>query len=206
MDYTTSPDYDTQSGKRLHKDSGPIDTVWSAKDANQVIWSLMNVLEAAGISAASFDPTDVSTYNRLTAAIRKLAGDRQDYTPVLKFGGNNAGMAFSSSFCRTQQVGSIVHFCYFVQLSAKGSSTGQATFELQGAPDPMTGNVRVACEVNAMATTLPGDPYGFVIGSGGSAAGELRVFNPATGLFVQLTDAHFTNASSLYLSGSYLIA
>lgn len=73
MDYTTSPDFDTVAGKRLHKDSGPIDTVWSAKDANQIIWNLMKLLEDAGVSPASFDGTVPSTYDRVSLAVAARA-------------------------------------------------------------------------------------------------------------------------------------
>lgn len=73
MDYTTSADYDTQAGKRLHKDSGPIDTVWSAKDANQIIWGLMKLLEDAGVSAAAFDYSNSATYDRISLAVAARA-------------------------------------------------------------------------------------------------------------------------------------
>lgn len=76
MDYTTSDAFATNvgTGHRLHQDSAPITTVVSAKDMNQLIWNLMKLLADAGISAATFDPDDVATYNRVSLAVQALAG------------------------------------------------------------------------------------------------------------------------------------
>jgi hypothetical protein len=41
---------------------------------NQVIWSLMKLIEAAGVSAATFDPDTPATYNRVLTAIQTLIG------------------------------------------------------------------------------------------------------------------------------------
>lgn len=57
MDYTTSPDYGVAAnGQRLHQDAKSPATVISRRDLNMLIWSLMEVLKAAGISGKEFSP------------------------------------------------------------------------------------------------------------------------------------------------------
>ena len=75
MDYTTANSYVTHAGtgRRMHEDSAPIPTAVSAKDLNQVTWSLMKLLADAGISAASFNPDDPATYNRVSLAVQAMA-------------------------------------------------------------------------------------------------------------------------------------
>lgn len=74
MDYTTSPDFVTHgSGRRMHSDAGPVDTVLSAQDINSLMWSLMQLLADAGVSAATFDPSNVATFNRVSAAVAARA-------------------------------------------------------------------------------------------------------------------------------------
>lgn len=74
MDYTHSQDAatDAGTGHKLHSDSAPVPTVWSAEDANSIIWSLMRVVEAAGVTPARFDPADQATYSKLLLAIQAL--------------------------------------------------------------------------------------------------------------------------------------
>jgi hypothetical protein len=76
MDFTTSDAYatDTGTGHRLHQDTAPVTTQVSARDMNMVIWSLMKVLADGGISAATFNPADPATYNRVSLAVQALAG------------------------------------------------------------------------------------------------------------------------------------
>jgi hypothetical protein len=74
MDYTQATDYSTDAGTghRLHDDSKPVPTVWSAKDANSLIWSLMEVVVASGLAPKQFDATDASTYQVFKAALDAL--------------------------------------------------------------------------------------------------------------------------------------
>lgn len=74
MHYTHSQDAvtDAGTGHKLHSDSAPVPTVWSAEDANSIIWSLMRVVEAAGVTPARFDPADQATYSKLLLAIQAL--------------------------------------------------------------------------------------------------------------------------------------
>lgn len=78
MDYTQSNSYDTHAGTghRMHEDAKAIPTVWSAKDANSLIWSLMEVISAAGLAPLQFDANNPATYQILRNAIPLLAPGR----------------------------------------------------------------------------------------------------------------------------------
>lgn len=76
MDYTTSPDYGVAAnGQRLHQDDKSPTTVISRRDLNMLIWSLMEVLKAAGISGKEFSPGDPDSYQRLLRSMRTLFAD-----------------------------------------------------------------------------------------------------------------------------------
>ena len=74
MDYTQSHSFVTHTGtgQRMHKEQQAVPTAWSEKDANSIIWSLMEVLKAGGLAGAQFDPNLPSTYNLLLRAIRNI--------------------------------------------------------------------------------------------------------------------------------------
>lgn len=75
MQYTNSADAVVHggTGRKMHSDAGPIDTVLTALDVNQLIWGLMELLNDAGIAGATFDPSNVATYNRISAAVAARA-------------------------------------------------------------------------------------------------------------------------------------
>ncbi|WP_253196250.1 hypothetical protein [Burkholderia cenocepacia] len=76
MDYTTSPDYGVAAnGQRLHQDAKSPATVISRRDLNMLIWSLMEVLKAAGISGKEFSPGDPDSYQRFLRSLRRLFAD-----------------------------------------------------------------------------------------------------------------------------------
>jgi hypothetical protein len=72
MDYTQSDSYDTDAGTghRYHEDAKAIPTIWSGKDANSLLWSLMEIVNAAGLAPKQFNKADASTYGVLLSALR----------------------------------------------------------------------------------------------------------------------------------------
>jgi len=88
MDYTRSNSFATHvgTGHRLHTDTAPVPTMWSAADANSVIWSLMAVQEAGGQPFADFDPAVPATYRALLLAIQALAASAAAETPSVPTG------------------------------------------------------------------------------------------------------------------------
>lgn len=74
MNYTQSDAYVTHvgTGHRMHQQSQPVPTMVTDKDLNMVIWSLMQVLNEAGVAPAAFDAANINTYNRLLLALQTL--------------------------------------------------------------------------------------------------------------------------------------
>ena len=78
MNYTQADAYATHAGTghRMHQDAAPVPTMVTAQDLNMVIWSLMKMVEDAGVSPASFDANTPATYDRLSLAVAALASGR----------------------------------------------------------------------------------------------------------------------------------
>lgn len=74
MNYTDSNGFAVHSGtgQRMHREAQAVPTAISDKDLNQVIWSLMEILKAAGLSGVDFDPDVSTSYTRLLQAIQTL--------------------------------------------------------------------------------------------------------------------------------------
>lgn len=74
MDYTTSDGFitHTPTGQRMHKEQQAVPTAWSEKDANMVVWSLMELVKAGGMAGVQFDPDVPSSYQVLLNSIRNI--------------------------------------------------------------------------------------------------------------------------------------
>lgn len=92
MDYTTSSAniVHMASGRRMHQQSAPITTAVSDIDMNQVVWSLMELVRAAGITPRMFNPDDSATYTVLKRAIDALYRN-MDKQQVIDYGGVGNG-------------------------------------------------------------------------------------------------------------------
>ncbi|HDR9337222.1 hypothetical protein NIB78_19135 [Burkholderia multivorans] len=97
MDYTTSLDNVVHgaTGRRMHSDSIAVPTVWSGNDANMVIWSMMEVLEAAGIAGQPFNPDDSASYTRFRDALKKTIQTMLGNASSLKVVGQPKVLDFS---------------------------------------------------------------------------------------------------------------
>lgn len=70
MDYTSSPDYViAENGQRMHQDEVDPRTRITAGDHNSVIWSLMEILKAAGLGGMPFDAINPESYQLLLRAL-----------------------------------------------------------------------------------------------------------------------------------------
>lgn len=76
MDYTKSPGYTTHAGtgNRMHEENQAVPTVVGDKDLNGLIWSLMEVVKAAGLAGVPFDKAVPASYQVLVKAIKHLTG------------------------------------------------------------------------------------------------------------------------------------
>lgn len=124
------------------------------------------------------------------------------FTPALTFGGASVGMtgAFGG---RYQRVGDRVYFSLTISLTAKGSSTGNAS--ISGLPFTATANnsTPVSFRFNAMTAGVGDTQLAAIIQF---SATTIAPSKTASGSHVLLTDADFTNTSSILISGTYQVA
>lgn len=87
MDYTQSPDAVTHvgTGHKMHSLAGAVTTEVTDKDLNSVLWSLMAIVEAAGVAGAQFDPAVPGSYQKVRDAIAIL--NRRGYGGTVTAGG-----------------------------------------------------------------------------------------------------------------------
>lgn len=156
------------------------------------------------LAASAATATEVGYLSGVTSAIQtQLSGKptmaNGSFTPALKFGGNSSGMSYSAQDGVYVQVGFLVFFSIYILLSAKGSSTGDATITAlpiassSGAPGGGTvvfsgnmsswGAATTAVEASGTIASL------WIAGSSGTTAA---------------THANFTDTSSLVIQGCYV--
>lgn len=123
-------------------------------------------------------------------------------TPIIEFGGANVGMTFSQQDGGYHQQGRVVTFWADVRLSAKGSSTGDASIVLPGLPTPVSGS-DFSFDI-AYSTSVVDGPLGGTINS----SAELELFHLGAGNTVnqRMNAADFVNVSQIRVSGTYLAA
>jgi hypothetical protein len=122
------------------------------------------------------------------------------WSPTIKFGGANVGLTYSARVGNYTRIGNRAIVDCYVQLSNKGTSTGELTIE--GFPFPLspsgisTGNLTISingidgigeANVDCVFTT--------------TTSAVIRSIN-VTGDPVNFTDANIRNTTFLYLSGS----
>ena len=121
------------------------------------------------------------------------------WTPVLQFGGASVGITYSQQFGRYAKYGNLVFFSFEIDLTSKGSSTGNAT--IAGLPFAVASNAVGNGSTGFFSNlTFSGQVVGvpvvssntieFVQSSSGSAA-------------VILTDSAFSNTTTLDIGGFY---
>ncbi|WP_069353848.1 hypothetical protein [Burkholderia cenocepacia] len=86
MDYTKSSSYSlADNGNRMHDDRKPVPTAVEDRDMNMVIWSLMQVIQAAALEGKDFDPASEATYSVFLNALKKLFPLREDMTGAVRY-------------------------------------------------------------------------------------------------------------------------
>jgi hypothetical protein len=128
--------------------------------------------------------------------------DVSTWTPTINFGGNAVGITYSSTqYGFYTKIGNRCLYNLYFALTAKGSSTGQVRILL-----PFTaagGAVYSPCcctYYQGMALPVAAFPGGYVQAGANYILGTTP--STVTG-HTTLTDAHFTNNSSLIISGHY---
>jgi phage-related tail fiber protein len=74
MDYTTSPQYAVHpgTGNRMHDDAATLPTVLTDGDINQMTWSMMEVVKAAGLAPSVFNADIPATYTQFLQALQVI--------------------------------------------------------------------------------------------------------------------------------------
>ena len=74
MRFTQSPETVVHpgTGNRLHTDTAPIPSAWTADDANMILWELNAIRIAAGIAPLPFNPDNSATFSQVLQALNQL--------------------------------------------------------------------------------------------------------------------------------------
>lgn len=137
-------------------------------------------------------------YERLS---HTLAGSQaaQNWTPVLRIGGSDAGIAYSVQDGMFYRQGQLITFSLRITLTSKGAGAGQVTITLP----TLTAGVQ-------HIVTLPVTYLGMDNAQGLQAAinagnvNEMRLQMAGAAGVTAATEANLTNATILRISGSYL--
>ncbi len=121
------------------------------------------------------------------------------FTPTFTFGGGNTGIGFSTQQGAYTKIGNIVFFFIALAFTAKGSSTGGAV--VGGLPFTPNFTSYAECGVNNIAAGIGVVPQATL--SSGADTMALEIPPTASGARAALTDAHFTNTTTLFISGQY---
>lgn len=128
------------------------------------------------------------------------------FTPVLSFGGASVGITYASQAAEYTRVGNICYFAIFIGLSSKGSSTGIAA--ISGLPfvcaSTIGSNVVPMTFAGGSVPTATIETLGLVV-TGTTQVALIITQTPSSTVNTQLTDANFTNGTSVTVEGFYFI-
>jgi len=130
-------------------------------------------------------------------------GSESTFTPAVAFGGGTTGITYTTQLGRGKLIGKRFFFQLIIALSNKGSSTGSAT--ITGFPHTSKNTAGLESQFASgfnNTATLNVNEFGVSIGANTTSA---SVFNTSGTSVSAATDAHFTNTTSISLSGHYLI-
>lgn len=121
------------------------------------------------------------------------------FTPTLRFGGASVGMTFTTQAGRYTKIGRLVTIQIELILSAKGSSTGNATigalpFTIGAVPQGSAPFLAVAMNTVAMPAAYPA-----------ASSVQLELYDFTGSTIAALTEADFNATSAIYLTLSYTV-
>ena len=126
-----------------------------------------------------------------------------DWTPAVTFGGGNTGITYTNQLGKYVKIGRFVALTGLLQLSSKGSSTGNAA---------LTGLPFTIGSATGFFTTVRSAYSGFTT-AGQLNAGLQSTLGTATGIFIrdnagtntQMTDADFANTSLMIMYFCFMV-
>ena len=176
-------------------------TAMSASIANDGQTTCTAVIPfAAGISVPAGGVQFPATQSASSDANNLDDYEEGTWTPALKFGGALVGMAGTFAGFYTK-IGNRVFWSLEFTLSAKGSSTGNAT--ITGMPFTaanVTGNrspAAVFVDVTAGLTV----PMAYI----GPNSSTVALYNFTSNAAASMTDANFTDTTNMFMSGNFRV-
>lgn len=124
------------------------------------------------------------------------------FLPTLSFGGASVGMTYSSQLGRAYLIGPLVFFSLTMLLTNKGVSVGLASFDGLPFANTLEQIGAYATRLNVMTAGVGDTMIMSTIGLGATSLIPAKI-GAGTGAYVTLTDADFTNASTIRVAGSY---
>ena len=119
-------------------------------------------------------------------------------TPQLLFGGGSTGMTFTTQLGRYTKIGRLVFYEINLTLSAKGSSTGNAT--ISGLPFTSAAAPAARTHVGANGMAASVSSAGASVNASNTT---IALTNFASGAAALLNDTHFTATSTFNFAGFY---
>lgn len=125
------------------------------------------------------------------------------FTPTLSFGGGSTGITYSSQEGRYTQIGNIVYYYFYIQLTSKGTDTGNAL--VSGFPVTVLAGENYSNPLGGfgLLTLTAGYTVPTIRNLGGTTTGDIVMSSTGGGGFTTVTDAMFANASLLTTQGFY---
>lgn len=120
------------------------------------------------------------------------------WTPTITFGGGSTGITYDSNLGRWLRIGRFVYLVGFIDMSAKGSSTGNAAV----AGMPFSIATVALTGASYFFSMVAGIDSIFLVQSAGNST-MLVQKNDAAGSTIQCTDADFTNNTRLGVGIGY---
>lgn len=124
------------------------------------------------------------------------------FTPVLTFGGVSTGITYSSRGGVYTKMGNMVFFAVSILLSSKGTATGNS--QVTSLPFTVSGTANFPASLGIDSVTSGvGDSFLSAIAQSNTTTINLNKY--VAGVQARLTDADFTDTSTIRISGSYRV-
>jgi len=122
------------------------------------------------------------------------------WTPTVAFGGASSGITYSAQVARYTKVGNLVTVSCFINMTAKGSSTGFASISNLPFTSANTTSLLTNGVIRLANVTFADYVQGY-LPNNSTVFGLEEITNAGTG--TGLTDADFSNTSNVMLNISY---
>lgn len=124
------------------------------------------------------------------------------FTPTITFGDLAVGATYSQQTGVYTQIGNVIHFSLFLNLSSKGTSTGNV--KIEGLPLPVIGSIFCPCSISLQnVTSGVGDTYISAYTYAGTS--YINIYKMVAGVKTVLANTDITNTSQFFIAGTYFV-